>query len=129
MAEARHASKWALEAFSESLAKETSEFGIKVTIIEPGGYATDWAGSSAKHSAPVDVYNGVKENLLKVFSASKPGNPAATAEAVLKVVDAENPPLRIFLGKYVLDIASQTYSERLKTWNEWKEISAEAHGS
>jgi NADP-dependent 3-hydroxy acid dehydrogenase YdfG len=124
-----HASKWGLEAFSESLAGETAGFGIKVTIIEPGGYATDWAGSSAKHSAPIDVYTEVKDNLLKLFSSREPGNPAATAEAVLKAVDSENPPLRLFLGKYVLDIASHTYSERLKTWNEWKDVSAEAHGN
>jgi len=124
-----HASKWALEAFSESLSKETAGFGIKVTIIEPGGYATDWAGSSAKHSAPIDSYNEIKENLLKLFSEVPPGDPAATAKAVLKAVDAENPPLRLFLGKYVLAIASQVYAERLKTWNEWKDTSAEAHGN
>src|ERR671932_908695 len=91
-----HASKWALEGMSQSLAQEVADFGIKVTLIEPGGFSTDWAGSSAKHSTPLPAYADFHEKAQQQRKQrnSTPGDPKASAAAVLRIVDAETPPLR-----------------------------------
>jgi NAD(P)-dependent dehydrogenase (short-subunit alcohol dehydrogenase family) len=123
-----HASKWALEGISQSLALEVAPYGIKVTVIEPGGFATDWGGSSAKHAEPQRAYDHVREQMKQRRAAMKPGDPAASAEAVLKVVDAENPPLRIFFGDGPLAIATNDYESRLATWREWEPVSVLAQG-
>jgi len=79
-----HASKWALEGFSQSLAQEAAGFGIKVTLIEPGGYSTDWGGSSAKHATALPAYDGVREQAANRPSRrGTPGDPVATRAAVL----------------------------------------------
>lgn len=126
---AYHASKWALEGFSQALSQEVAGFGLKVTLIEPGGYSTDWAGPSAKHSDENPAYSGVRDARNRVRAATSPGDPKATRTAILKVVDADEPPLRIFFGKAPLGIATADYESRLATWNEWQPISVEAHGS
>jgi len=125
-----NASKWALEAFSQSLAQEVAGFGVKVTLIEPGGYSTDWGGSSAKHAAPLDAYDEFREQAAEARKAriGTPGDPVATREAVLKVVDAEHPPLRIFFGDGPLRTATADYESRLAEWREWEPVSIEAHG-
>ncbi len=128
---AYHASKWALEGFSQSLAAEVAGFGIKVTLIEPAGYSTDWSGSSAKHATELPAYDTVWQEAAqaraKRFSA--PGDPAATRDAVLKLVDTQNPPLRLFLGEAPLGIATADYESRLATWREWQPVAAAAQGS
>jgi NAD(P)-dependent dehydrogenase (short-subunit alcohol dehydrogenase family) len=126
-----NASKWALEAFSQSLAAEVADFGIKVTIIEPGAYSTDWGGASAKQAAPNPAYDAFREKAAeqRKARAGNPGDPVATREAVLQVVDAENPPLRIFFGDIPLTIATRDYESRLATWREWEPVSIAAHGS
>jgi NAD(P)-dependent dehydrogenase (short-subunit alcohol dehydrogenase family) len=125
-----HASKWALEGMSQSLAQEVADFGIHVTLIEPAGYSTDWSGSSARHATANPAYDGVREKAaaLRAQRQAKPGVPVATREAVLKVVDAENPPLRIFFGETPLAIATKDYESRLATWREWQPVSVAAHG-
>src|ERR1700733_11423522 len=94
---AYHASKWALEGFSQALAAEVAGFGIHVTLIEPGGFSTDWAGGSGKRAEPLEAYAPVHEAAAEGRRArlGTPGDPAASAAAILKVVDAEEPPLRI----------------------------------
>src|SRR5580692_2652510 len=89
-----HASKWALEGISQSLAQEVKEFGIHVTLIEPGGFSTDWGGSSARHTQPLDAYDGPREASQRRRAGNKQGDPGASAEAVLRIVDADSPPLR-----------------------------------
>ena len=126
---AYHASKWALEGFSQSLSQEVAGFGIDVTLIEPGGYSTDWSGPSAKHSEENPAYADVREAAKSRPSAANPGDPTATRGAILKVVDAEEPPLRIFFGKAPIEIATKDYESRLATWNEWQPVSVEAHGA
>ncbi len=126
---AYHASKWALEGFSQALSQEVADFGIKVTLIEPGGYSTDWAGPSSKHSDENPAYSGVRNARNRSRSSTPPGDPKATRAAILKVVDADEPPLRIFFGKVPLGIATADYESRLATWNEWQPISVEAQGS
>jgi NAD(P)-dependent dehydrogenase (short-subunit alcohol dehydrogenase family) len=125
-----HASKWALEGISQALAQEVAAFGIKVTLIEPGGYATDWGGSSAQHATPLPDYDAAREQSAK-FRARRlavPGDPVATRAAVLQVVDAAEPPLRIFFGDGPLAIATADYESRLATWREWEPVSVAAHG-
>src|ERR1700728_2073182 len=90
---AYHASKWALEGLSQSLAQEVAGFGIKVTLIEPGGFATDWAGPSAKNAAHRPASDGVGERALAARARRfSPGDPVATRAAVLTLVDAPEPP-------------------------------------
>jgi len=125
-----HASKWALEGFSQSLAQEVAPFGIHVTLIEPGGFSTDWAGSSSKRSEPLPDYKEVHEEADRLRSrrVSEPGDPKASAAAVLKIVDAEKPPLRIFFGELPLQLAKADYESRINTWEEWQPVSIEAQG-
>jgi NAD(P)-dependent dehydrogenase (short-subunit alcohol dehydrogenase family) len=73
LAAVRQASKWALEGLSQSLAQKVAGFGIKVTLIEPGGYATDWAGPSARHAAPLPAYDRVREQAAQ----ARPPDPGA----------------------------------------------------
>ena len=121
-----HASKWAVEGICESLSQEVAQFGIKTTLIEPAAYATDWAMASATHSSPLTPYDGIREAMKANSTNMTFGDPKATADAILKVVDAANPPLRLFLGKLPLMMVEPTYNKRLETWKEWNEISANA---
>jgi NAD(P)-dependent dehydrogenase (short-subunit alcohol dehydrogenase family) len=125
-----HASKWALEGISQSLALEVAGFGVKVTVIEPGGYATDWGGSSARHATALPAYADARERARQARAqrTASPGDPAATRDAVLQLVDAEEPPLRVFFGDGPLAIASADYESRLRTWREWEPLSVAAHG-
>jgi NAD(P)-dependent dehydrogenase (short-subunit alcohol dehydrogenase family) len=128
---AYHASKWALEGLSQSLAQEVAPFGITVTLIEPGGFSTDWAGPSAKHSEPSSTYDDIRERTHRERAArntSGPGDPKASAAAVLAVVDAEEPPLRVFFGAAPLSIAKADYASRIETWEKWDDVSQLAQG-
>ena len=122
-----HASKWALEAFSDSLSQEVRQFGIKVTLIEPGGFETDWAGSSAVHAKENALYDSVRR-LRPATMQAKRGDPRATAAAVLKAVDSENPPLRLLLGNAPAQYVKELYPQRLATWAEWETVSRAAQG-
>jgi len=128
---AYHASKWALEGFSQSLSQEVAGFGIKVTLIEPAGYSTDWSGSSAKHSAPLPAYDPVRDEAARTRAQrySAPGDPAATRDAILRVVDSDNPPLRLFLGDSPLRIAVADYGSRLAAWARWQPVAVAAQGA
>jgi NAD(P)-dependent dehydrogenase (short-subunit alcohol dehydrogenase family) len=125
-----HASKWALEGFSQSLAQEIASFGIHVTLIEPGGFATDWAGSSAKHATPLPAYEEAhaEADRLRSQRVAKAGDPHASAAAILKVVDAEEPPLRVFFGAKPIEIAKADYASRIKTWEQWQPVAELAQG-
>jgi NAD(P)-dependent dehydrogenase (short-subunit alcohol dehydrogenase family) len=125
-----HASKWALEGFSQTLAQEVESFGVHVTLIEPGGFSTDWAGPSSKHSAQLPDYEEAhkKSEEWRAQRTSKPGDPKASAAAVLKIVDAPKPPLRVFFGELPLSLAKADYESRLTTWEEWQPVSVLAQG-
>jgi NAD(P)-dependent dehydrogenase (short-subunit alcohol dehydrogenase family) len=127
---AYHASKWALEGFSQSLSQEVAGFGIKVTLIEPTGYSTDWSGSSAKRATPLPVYDHVRDAAAKARAQRfpAPGNPVATHDAILALVDSDDPPLRLFLGEAPLRIAVEDYGSRLATWAQWQQVAAAAQG-
>jgi NAD(P)-dependent dehydrogenase (short-subunit alcohol dehydrogenase family) len=125
---AYHASKWALEGFSQSLSQEVASFGIHVTLVEPGGFSTDWAGPSAKHSTPIPAYDHVRELRAKQRAARSVGDPIGTRAAILEVVDAPKPPLRVFFGIDPLGIATADYESRLALWREWEPTSRLAQG-
>jgi NAD(P)-dependent dehydrogenase (short-subunit alcohol dehydrogenase family) len=124
-----HASKWGLEGFSQSLAAEVAGFGIKVTLVEPGGYATEWGGASAKRSAQMPAYDGARAAIAAFRSRSVPGDPDATGPAILKLVDAKDPPLRIFFGTSGLPMTRTEYAKRIEIWERWNDVSTEAQGA
>lgn len=125
---AYHASKWALEGFSQALAQEVAEFGIRVTLVEPGGFATDWAGPSSRHSDPLPAYDAARERRAQQRAAQAPGDPTASARAILRIVDADEPPLRVFFGAAPLGIARRDYESRLETWEKWDDVARLAQG-
>ena len=120
-------SKWAFEAIHESLAAEVKPFGIKVTIIEPGAYATEFGSpSSLKHAAGLDIYSDLKTRVFGGLKTMERGDPSATPDAVFKVVDTEDPPLRLFLGSHNLPSVRTAYADRLATWEAWKSVADSA---
>jgi NAD(P)-dependent dehydrogenase (short-subunit alcohol dehydrogenase family) len=123
-----HASKWALEGFSQSLAAEVAPMGIFVTLVEPGGYATDWGGASAIRATPLPAYDAARAAIASFRSGNVPGDPDATGAAILKIVDAEKPPLRIFFGSGGLPMTKAEYARRIETWEKWNDLSIAAQG-
>jgi NAD(P)-dependent dehydrogenase (short-subunit alcohol dehydrogenase family) len=123
-----HASKWGLEGFSQALAAEVAAFGIKVTIVEPAGFATEWGGPSAKRARQMPAYDEARAAIAAMRGKNVPGDPDATGAAILKVVDAADPPLRIFFGSAGLPMTRAEYARRLETWEKWNGVSVEAQG-
>jgi NADP-dependent 3-hydroxy acid dehydrogenase YdfG len=122
-------SKWAFEAIHESLAAEVAQFGIKVTIIEPGAYATEFGSpESLRFAAGLEAYTEFKNNFFARLGGLGRGNPTATPPALFAAVDAEQPPLRLFLGSHNLPQVRAAYAERLATWEAWAAVSAAAQG-
>lgn len=126
-----HASKWGLEGLSQALALEVAPFGIKVTLVEPGSYSTDWGDVSSRHAAPLPAYEASRAAAAQVRAARKAsrGDPRATRAAILAVVDAAEPPLRIFFGDGPLALATREYAQRLETWKAWEAVSIAAQGT
>jgi NAD(P)-dependent dehydrogenase (short-subunit alcohol dehydrogenase family) len=123
-------SKWAFEAIHESLAIEVKPFGIKVTIIEPGAYATEFGSQqSLKFAADLDIYADLRAQIFGRLKNMERGDPNATPEALFKIVDAENPPLRFFLGSKNLPWVRGAYADRLATWEAWESVSNSAQGN
>jgi len=121
------ATKWAVEALHESLAPEVKAFNIKVTLVEPGAYATDF-GKSAKIADVLEPFADLRKQMMERLASLERGDPRATAEAILKLVDAENPPLRLGLGTTILPRARAAYAERISTWEAWEDVSNAAQG-
>ncbi|OQP45148.1 short-chain dehydrogenase/reductase [Niastella yeongjuensis] len=125
-----NASKFAVEGLIETIAKETAHLGIKTTLIEPNGYATDWAGASATRTASdIADYTPVREAF---FGATKNpnawGKPEATVAPILQVVDSTNPPQRLLLGYNAYHVVQKVLTQRLKDVEDWKDVSIAAHG-
>ncbi|HEX4305186.1 MAG TPA: SDR family oxidoreductase [Solirubrobacterales bacterium] len=123
-----HASKWGLEGFSQSLSQEVAGFGIKVTLVEPQGFTTDWSGPSGVRAEQMDAYDEMREARKKQLGSRKAGDPDATGAAILKLVDAEEPPLRCFFGATAFSIVRPDYERRIANWEEWDWLAKEAHG-
>lgn len=125
-----NSSKWAVEALHDSLSQEVSGFGIKVTLIEPGAYATDFASpASLKISEGLEAYAALRQQVFAQGAAMEFGEPEATAQAVLQIVDADKPPLRLFLGTEGMTMVPAAYAARLAEWAQWEEVSNAAQGT
>jgi NAD(P)-dependent dehydrogenase (short-subunit alcohol dehydrogenase family) len=123
-----HASKWGLEGFSQALAGEVADFGVNVTIIEPGGFSTDWAGPSAVHAEHLPAYEPVWERRAQLRASARSGDPEATGPAILEIVDADAPPLRVFFGDGPFEMIKAEYAKRLAEWEAWNDLAVRAHG-
>ncbi|MFI7705145.1 SDR family oxidoreductase [Nonomuraea sp. NPDC049480] len=120
------ASKFALEGMSEALAMETAPFGVKVTIVQPGGYWTDLY-TSMTTTSPSGEYGPLRAELEKQWAeGSVDSEPRLAAEALLKLVDSEDPPLRLLLGSMVYDLAFDISRRRMETWAAWEQVSRAA---
>ena len=125
-----NATKYAVDGLSEALAKETAHLGIKVTIVCPSGFRTDWAGRSAEDSPiKIEDYNdtaGQNKASIRGYSGNQPGDPAKAALAIIKAVDAENPPLRLLLGEAALKGARAKLEELKTDFDAWEETTVGA---
>lgn len=122
-----HASKWGLEGFSESLRQEVEPFGIKVLMVEPSGFRTDWAGSSMDRAQPIDAYQEIpaiaerRAAQQEDNNGSQPGNPELAAAALLETLDRDDPPFRLPLGNVAYDVAVDRYESRLQEFRAGEE--------
>ncbi|GAF63551.1 putative dehydrogenase [Bacillus sp. TS-2] len=116
------ASKFALEGFSEALAQEASHFGIHVSIVEPGGYWTNLY-TKMKFASINKDYDTLRESLASQEYESKDSHPKEAATAVLKLVNSDNPPLRLMLGSQIFDAAIEHEYNKIKTWKNWEDVS------
>ncbi|KAB8170947.1 SDR family NAD(P)-dependent oxidoreductase [Streptomyces sp. 3MP-14] len=121
------ASKSALEGMSEALAAEVAEFGVKLTIVEPGGYWTDLYTTGLVATEPQPQYAPLRAELERRFAeGSVDSPPDLAARALLALVEAEDPPLHLLLGSMVYDLAFEISQQRMDTWAAWEEVSRAA---
>ncbi|ATP56635.1 short-chain dehydrogenase/reductase [Pedobacter ginsengisoli] len=125
-----NATKFAVDGFSEALAKETAPLGIKVTIVAPSGFRTDWAGRSANEvQNEIEDYKttaGANKDNIRAYSGNQPGDPVRAAKAIIKAVEAENPPLRLLLGAAALKNARKKIEELAHDFDAWEETTVGA---
>jgi NAD(P)-dependent dehydrogenase (short-subunit alcohol dehydrogenase family) len=121
------ASKFAVEGLSEALAGELGAFGIRVTIVEPGGFRTDFAGRSIGKSERVlsdyaDTPGGALRAMLAQYHGREPGDPVKAAGAILKLVDSPSPPLRLALGPDALALLRGRLTQVAKDYEDWQVV-------
>ncbi|MCB1887708.1 MAG: SDR family NAD(P)-dependent oxidoreductase [Rhodocyclaceae bacterium] len=122
-----HASKWAVEGLCESLSQEVADFGIHVTLLEPGPFTTDWSQASAVRSAPLVDYDAVRAGFKARTQQFDRGNPAATGDAILQLVAMDEPPLRLMLGRMAWQVIEPAVAARLDTWKAFLDVANDAH--
>jgi NAD(P)-dependent dehydrogenase (short-subunit alcohol dehydrogenase family) len=127
-----HASKWALEGFSETLRQEVEPFGVKVLMVEPSGFRTDWAGSSMDRAQPIDAYQQIdtiakrRSTQQEDNNGSQAGNPDLAAQALLDTLARPDPPFRLLLGNVAYDMAIDRYESRLKEFHAGEDVARSA---
>ena len=124
------ATKFAVDGFSDALSKETAPLGIKVTVVCPSGFRTDWAGRSANNSKIViDDYKTTAEtnkNTIRGYSGKQPGDPVRAAKAIIDAVESENPPLHLLLGAAALKGARNKLEVLKKDFDTWEDTTTGA---
>ena len=121
--------KFAVEGFSEVLANEVSPFGVKVIIVEPGAFRTDWQGSSMTMHEPGPDYRDAlafMHELRRTTNGSQPGDPARAARVIIDVVEAPEPPRRLLLGSDAVELALASGAERNEEARRWAAVSRSA---
>jgi len=125
-----NATKFAVDGFSDALSKEVAPLGINVTVVAPSGFRTDWAGRSANNSSIViDDYKATAEtnkNTIRGYSGKQPGDPVRAVKAIVKAVEAENPPLHLLLGVAALKGARNKLEVLKKDFDTWEETTTGA---
>jgi NAD(P)-dependent dehydrogenase (short-subunit alcohol dehydrogenase family) len=120
-----HAAKFAVEGLSESLVQEIKPLGLKLTIVEPGGFRTDWAGASMAYARPIEAYAptvGVMRDYMAKHAGQQPGDPRKAAAAILRITAIAEPPLRLPLGNDAMAFLRNGYktsAEELESWAEF----------
>jgi NAD(P)-dependent dehydrogenase (short-subunit alcohol dehydrogenase family) len=120
------AAKWGVEGFSEVLSKEVGPLGVKVTIIEPGGFRTDFAGSSTTiHEGRPEYDNtvGKTARFQRDYNGKQPGDPVKAAAAILHLVSLDDPPLRLLLGSDAVRFVEQNDLAKMQSDEKWKSLS------
>ncbi|MGN6818614.1 MAG: oxidoreductase [Sphingomonas sp.] len=120
------AAKWGIEGFSEVLAGEMALVGVRVTIVEPGGFRTDFAGPSTTIETgrpDYDAVVGAAARMQRAYDGNQPGDPRKGAQAVLEIVNADAPPLRLPLGKEAVAAIEASDRARLDELERWRELS------
>ena len=118
--------KWGVEGFSEVLSREVAPLGIKVTIVEPGGFRTDFAGSSTELSEGHPEYDstvGATARFQRNYNGKQPGDPKKAAQAIVQLTQERNPPLRLLLGSDAYAAAEKNDLARLEEARIWKKLS------
>jgi NAD(P)-dependent dehydrogenase (short-subunit alcohol dehydrogenase family) len=125
-----HATKWGLEGMAESLAQEVAPFDVKVTIVEPGPFRTDWNGGSMVRATPMHAYDEVLGPRRAAMDGSQaftqPGDPHRAGEAMIRVVSSDDPPRRLLLGEMAADLAPKLWQGRIDEAAAWRDVSAGA---
>jgi NAD(P)-dependent dehydrogenase (short-subunit alcohol dehydrogenase family) len=121
-----HGSKFALEGLSEALGKEVKGFGIRVTAVEPGSFRTEWAGRSMKRAPRViedyDALMGPVREKRLAMSGNQRGNPVKLGEAVLKLVNSDEPPAHLLLGADAIKLVDQKLADLRAEYDAWKDV-------
>ncbi len=124
------ASKFAVEGLSEALAQEVEPLGIRVMLVEPGPFRTDWGGRSLKQSPNVIAdyaeTAGKRRREIPVYSGKQPGDPARAAEAVIKALQLPTPPHHLVLGRQGLEVARGQLAAMMEEFEQWRETSLSA---
>ena len=125
-----NATKFAVEALSEAMAQEVAPLGIKVLLVEPGPFRTDWAGRSASEApGALECYQataGARAKQIRDASGRQAGDPARAAAAIIQAVEAPEPPLRLLLGKAALKMARLKLAAAQKDFEGWAQVSEAA---
>jgi NAD(P)-dependent dehydrogenase (short-subunit alcohol dehydrogenase family) len=125
-----NATKFAVEGLTQALAKEVGPHGIRVTLIEPGPFRTDWAGRSLRIvTTPIDAYAetfGARRVQLQAGAGKQPGDPVRAADAIIKVAESSNPPLHLLLGRKGLERVREKLNDLQRSIDEWEEVTLSA---